>query len=122
MLLLAAFLAIFTFAGEAQAGLLVTTEQSDSLPAAGEALTSAPTNDVPPATPYGEHVGDSSHDALPSGTGAGSGGVSSGAGVTAVLDSPSALLSPSALSSSLEERHLSLPASPVFDRLRPPRG
>lgn len=115
-----ACVALLCLGQRAEAGVMVPG-QANGLQSADADLLGSPGGDSAARDHY-DHLTDTPQGALPSGTGASGGGPSIGVSSVAVLDQPQAAASRSALSSSLEERRLSLPASPVFDRLQPPRG
>jgi hypothetical protein len=107
------------FASRADAGLIITWEQPSEFQGADGSLTQ-PVQGDSSDKPL-QHFVVTPHESIPSGAGAACGGSSTGLVIVGVLVKPCGFIASPALSSSLEERRLSLPASPVFDRLRPPR-
>lgn len=118
-LILAFPLALAGSVRETAADIILIAETSSEILASGDNMSSVP------ATPTSveknqQTVSNTPHDALPLGTGA-SGGTTNSTFIFAVVDHPLSELCPPALSSALDERRISIPAFPVFDRLRPPR-
>jgi hypothetical protein len=111
-------LCLWSVAGTSEAGVIVAVERSGESCMADTRPSDTP-RDVNSADQDSD-VASASRDALPSGTGA-SGGSTMGVSVVAVLAPARDLELPHAFSCALEERHLSLPASPVSERLQPPR-
>lgn len=114
------FVALAGLAEDCHAGVILTCESMTSVQTLGDASAVLPGDNH-------QHEGDERVSAehrnmLPSGTGAAAGGAPLGISTVAALHQPSGLFPLPALCSLLEERRLSLPASPVFDRLQPPRG
>lgn len=112
-------IAVAGVSGECQAGVILTCESCLSV------QTESNASSVPPGDSdrreCEERYRAEQHSELPSGTGASNGGAPLGISAVAAFHQPSGFFPPRVLYWFLEERQLSLPDSPVFDRLRPPR-
>ena len=117
-----AIVSALAVATEVQAGMMVSAEQVGSIDPACDGLSAAPCG-APSKADRGDEVEYSKHDALPNGAGASSGpSAPPGAAPFAAILTQCEIQPQLQQSSSIEERSLSLPDSPVRDRLRPPRA
>ncbi|HJT35498.1 MAG TPA: hypothetical protein VJ783_25955 [Pirellulales bacterium] len=113
-------LAVLAAAGEAQAGLIVSVQVDGAGMSAAERQGDG--SRAERAGSAGDHLLDLSGGALPTSSGSSSSTISTTAGSSAVLPQMCGLPSPASFAGLCEERALRLPASPLFDHLRPPRA
>lgn len=111
---------VLAVAAQAQAGLIVSVQVDGAAMSAAQGQ-----GDSSRAERTGsadDHLLDLSGGALPTSSGSSSSTTSTTAGASAVLPQMCGLPSPAIFAGLCEERALRLPASPLFDHLRPPRA
>lgn len=114
----------FGMVSQAGAGVILTDQGADDLRVVERASSASPSTDADNHADK-HNVQDASaaqQTGLPMSTGVSHGGASVTVSVAAALGAPCEVHPTAALPSSLEERRVSLPDSPVLERLRPPCG
>lgn len=116
-----ALLSSIVFGNRADAGLIITVDQSSEFQGADGSLTQ-PVQGDSSADKRLQHLLITEHETVPAGAGSAGAGWSAGLALFGALDVRFGPLPSPPLSAVLEECRLSVPDSPVFDRLRPPRS
>ncbi|HWB13986.1 MAG TPA: hypothetical protein VG826_32460 [Pirellulales bacterium] len=106
---------LFGIAGQSQAGVILLTQPSSMQQTSLDGCGPCDNHDV-----HDDDVA-AEHNELPLSNGASGGGSSINIRAVGVIERPCDVFSQAAPCSRLEERRLSLPDSPVSDRLRPPQ-